>query len=122
MEKYDYKENIKNDIKSYIVDNDIDINSDDFDQNELYDNLFCEDSVTGNASGSYTFNTWESEECICHNLDLLKDAFDEFGCDMDRIFDAEYCDVSIRCYLLDSCISEVIEELKEENNEDKDTD
>lgn len=60
MEKYDYKENIKNDIKSYIVDNDIDVNSDDFDQNELYDNLFCEDSVTGNASGSYTFNTWES--------------------------------------------------------------
>lgn len=58
MEKYDYKENIKNDIKSYIVDNDIDVNSDDFDQNELYDNLFCEDSVTGNASGSYTFNTW----------------------------------------------------------------
>lgn len=57
MEKYDYKENIKNDIKSYIVDNDIDVNSDDFDQNELYDNLFCEDSVTGNASGSYTFNT-----------------------------------------------------------------
>lgn len=43
MEKYDYKENIKNDIKSYIVDNDIDVNSDDFDQNELYDNLFCED-------------------------------------------------------------------------------
>ena len=122
MEKYDYKENIKNDIKSYIVDNDIDVNSDDFDQNELYDNLFCEDSVTGNASGSYTFNTWESEEYICHNLDLLKDAFDEFGCDIDRIFDAEYCDVSIRCYLLDSCLLEVIEELKEENNEDKDTD
>lgn len=122
MEKYDYKENIKNDIKSYIVDNDIDVNSDDFDQNELYDDLFFEDSVTGNASGSYTFNTWESEECICHNLDLLKDAFDEFGCYMDRIFDAEYCDVSIRCYLLDSCLLEVIEELKEENNEDKDTD
>lgn len=57
MEKYDYKENIKNDIKSYIVDNNIDVNSDDFYQNELYDNLFCEDSVTGNASGSYTFNT-----------------------------------------------------------------
>ena len=122
MEKYDYKENIKNDIKSYIVDNDIDVNSDDFDQNELYDNLFCEDSVTGNASGSYTFNTWESDEYICHNLDLLKDAFDEFGCDIDRIFDAEYCDVLIRCYLLDSCLSEVIEELKEENNEDKNTD
>ena len=122
MEKYDYKENIKNDIKSYIVDNNIDVNSDDFDQNELYDDLFCEDSVTGNASGSYTFSTWKSEEYICHNLDLLKDAFDEFGCDMDRMFDAEYCDVSIRCYLLDSCLLEVIEELKEENNEDKDTD
>ena len=122
MEIYDYKENIKNDIKSYIVDNDIDVNSDDFNQYELYDNLFFEDSVTGNASGSYTFNTWESEEYICHNLDLLKDAFDEFGCDIDRIFDAEYSDVLIRCYLLDSCLSEVIEELKEENNEDKDTD
>lgn len=122
MEIYDYKKNIKNDIKEYISDNNIDVNSEDFSQDELYDDLFCEDSVTGNGSGSYTFNSWKSEEYICHNLDLLKEAFDEFCCDQDRMFDAEYCDVSIRCYLLASCLSEVVEELKEENNENEDTD
>lgn len=116
MEKYDYIENVKNDIKEYIKDNNIDVNSEDFDENELYDDLWCEDSVTGNASGSYTFNTWEAEEYICHNFDLLKECFDEFGYDQDRIFDAEYCDVSIRCYLLNTCIINVVKELKQEEN------
>jgi len=121
VEKYDYIENVKNDIKTYIKDNDIDVNSEDFDEEVLCDDLWCEDSVTGNASGSYTFSSWEAEEYICHNLDLLKECFDELGYDKDRMFNAEYCDVSIRCYLLPTCIAEVVEELKhEENGKDKD--
>lgn len=41
-----------------------------FDQ--LYDDMWINDSVTGNASGSYTFNTYKAEEYICHNLELLE--------------------------------------------------
>ena len=55
------------------------INFEDFDtleelEEHLNEVLFTEDSVTGNASGSYTFNTYEAEENICHNLDLLGEA------------------------------------------------
>lgn len=116
MERYDYKANIINDIKDYIEENDIDVNSDDFDYDMLYDDLFNEDSVTGNASGSYTFNTWMAEENICHNLDLLQDAFREFGNDYEHMFDAEYCDIIIRCYLLPECLQEVIDKLKQESD------
>lgn len=57
--------------------------------------------MTGNASGSYTFSTWEAEENICHNLDLL----------------AEACDVTIRCYLLGQAIAEALEEIADEFEE-----
>lgn len=121
MERYDYIENIKDDIRTYIEDNNIDVNSEDFDYDGLYDDLFASDSVTGNASGSYTFNTWEAEENVCHNLDLLAEAMDEFNCDMDNIWSAEWCDVTIRCYLLQRCLGEVVDELKqEEDGEDED--
>ena len=59
------------------------------------------DSVTGNASGSYTFHAWQAEENICHNFDLLSEAIEEFGGKCDVLKDgAEACDVTIRCYLL----------------------
>jgi hypothetical protein len=82
-------------------------------QEELNDQLWIEDSVTGNGSGSYTFSTWKAEEYICHNLDLLREAAMEFGCDVDILKKgAEYCDVTIRCYLLSQAIAETLEELQ----------
>lgn len=79
---------------------------------DLYDRLWVNDSVTGNASGSYTFNTWQAEEYIAHNLDLLSEALTEFGCDSNYITEhgAEACDVTIRCYLLSEMLSEVLDE------------
>ena len=108
----------KLDVKNYI-ENEIDIEkalleAGDIDslKNNLYDDLFCNDSVTGNASGSYTFSTWQAEENLCHNMDLLKEALEEFGCGIEYLEKgAEACDVTIRCYLLSSAISEVIDEL-----------
>jgi len=114
MDRYDYKANIISDIRSYMEYNNIDVNSKDFDYDALYDNLFMDDSVTGNASGSYTFNSWEAEENVCHNLDLLQEAFQEFGVDNERVWNGEYCDVTIRCYLLASCLDEVVDKLKQE--------
>lgn len=118
MTTYNYFEAVKEDVKNYI-ENEIDIReafkiAEDVDRlkDNLYDDLFCNDSVTGNASGSYTFNTWQAEENLCHNIDLLKEALEEFGCDIDYLEKgAEACDVTIRCYLLASAISEVIDEL-----------
>ena len=87
-------------------------------EGKLNDDLFTEDSVTGNASGSYTFSTYQAEENIAHNWDLLAEAMEEFGCE-DNPFDkgAEWADVTIRCYLLGQAISEALEEIEDEFNE-----
>lgn len=80
---YNYLEAMKEDIKEYINN---EINLEDFadrDELESYlnDELFTEDSVTGNASGSYTFSRAQAQEYVKDNIDLLKDACEEFGTD-----------------------------------------
>lgn len=117
---YDYREAVKDDVLEYINN---EINFEDFDtleelEEHLNEVLFTEDSVTGNASGSYTFNTYEAEENICHNLDLLKEALEEFGGGCDILKDgAEAVDVIIRCYLLGECIAAALEEIEDDFNE-----
>ena len=83
MEKYDYLQAIIEDVKNFIEWNNIVITSSNVDEmrEELYDRCWVEDSVTGNASGSYTCNAWQAEENICHNWDLLEEALQEFGYD-----------------------------------------
>lgn len=114
---YDYLENVKEDVRNYIEEN---INLKDYTQEELEEklneDLWTEDSVTGNGSGSYTFNTWQAEENLCHNMDLLKEALEEYGSGIEYLENgAEACDVTIRCYLLGRAISEVLEEYNEED-------
>lgn len=114
---YDYREAVKEDVLDYIRN---EINLEDFDtleelEEHLNETLWTEDSVTGNASGSYTFSTYEAEENICHNLDLLGEALDEFGGSCDILKDgAEAADVTIRCYLLGECIAAALEEIEDE--------
>ena len=124
MEKYDYRQAVRDDILDYIKEHDIQVTDKNREevQGFLYDTLFVEDSVTGNASGSYTFNTWKAEEYLCHNLDLLAEAIDEFGADAgtykDCIESAETADVTIRCYLLTECLSSVLDELEVEEEDE----
>ena len=125
MEKYDYRSVVKSDVIDYIQNHDIVVTSSNKDelQGSLYDELFIDDSVTGNGSGSYTFNAWQAEENLCHNMDLLKEALDEFGSDYSILDSAESCDVTIRCYLLAEAISEALDELEvEDDDEDDDED
>ncbi len=124
MEKYDYRQAVMDDIKQYIEDHDIKVTTSTRDelQDELYDDLFVNDSVTGNASGSYTLNTRQAEENLCHNLDLLKEACNEFGSQCDILESAESCDVTIRCYLLSECLAEVLDELEEDDEEEPEDD
>lgn len=114
MEKYNYFESVKNDVLNYIKCEGIEVSNENRDEvaEDLNDRLFVSDSVTGNASGSYTFNTWEAEENLCYNMDLLGEALSEFGCDLSYLEKgAEACDVTIRCYLLGSAISAALDEI-----------
>lgn len=113
---YNYLENIKNDVLTAINDNyDLsEFSSRDELEERLNDDLWIDDAVTGNASGSYYCNAWKAEEAIAHNWDILAEALTEFGqCDINPIeCGAEWCDVTIRCYLLGQAISDALDELE----------
>lgn len=108
---YNYLENMIEDVKEYIKENDIDVAT--IDEADLYDELFIDDAVTGNASGSYYCNTWKAQESLQGNEDLLQQTIDTFCIDMNEHWsDYEYLDVSIRCYLLADAIADALDELK----------
>lgn len=126
MEKYDYLSAVESDVREYIENN---VNFHDYSdldemKEDLNEKLFVEDSVTGKASGSYTFNTWKAEEYLCHNLDLLAEANEAFGGSSDILSDgAEMCDVTIKCYLLGQAIENVAPDMWqdwEDSQEDSD--
>ena len=126
MEVYDYREAVREDVLDYIRE---EVNLDEWKGDRdgleewLNDRLWTTDSVTGNASGSYTFNAWKAEENLCHNWDLLAEALDEFGSDTNILKQgAETLDVIIRCYLLGAAIAEALDELEEELEEGEEED
>lgn len=120
---YDYKTRLVHDIKNYIEDS---INIDEYGSLDelseyLNDTLWTEDSVTGNGSGSYTFNYAEAKQYVLDNMNLAVEMAREFDCKdrfMDWLFDDDYesIDVSIRCYLLRSAIDEVMDDLEDDFN------
>jgi len=130
---YDYREAMKEDIKEYLKNdaelsaNDIIYMSDDT-RDSIYDDLWIADSVTGNGSGSYTFNSFKAGEYVKDNIDLCREALKEFCVEADTIAEKfldeeyEYFDVTIRCYLLGECLDAAIEELKEELEEENEED
>lgn len=112
--KYDYRAAIESDVKRWIRDNEdmitefMDDHENDIDQllEWLDEQLWVEDSVTGNGSGMYA-TTWMFEEYLCHNLDLYTEACREFG-QQPSVQDACAMDVTIRCYLLSEVIYDVV--------------
>lgn len=116
-ERYDYRASMKADIREYISENHSEKTIDELLQirEELNDEMWTADSVTGNASGSYWCNTWKAESALCHNFDLVSEMLGEFGMpdDNDKLTDAEWLDVSIRCYLLGECLDAVLDEMSE---------
>ena len=118
MKTYNYKEVMENDIteaiKEYMEWEKV--NVEDLDIDTLRDYLWSYDSVTGNGSGSYTMSTALARDYVLDNEELQADVIKGYGIDSktiaDKIHDWEYWDVSIRCYLLDEVLQDVIKELQ----------
>lgn len=121
---YDYREAMTEDVKEWIKEN-IDLTEWTEDreglEQQLNDDLWTEDNITGNASGSYYCNSYKAEESIAHNWDLLNEALDEFEQNNINVIEkgAEWADVIIRCYLLRSVISDVLDEMEENGDFDE---
>lgn len=81
----------------------------------VYDNIFVDDAVTGNGSGSYFFNGAKAREAVADAIwdEKILDALSEIGISGDRIAeylrdnDAESLDVCIRCAMLDEVYGEI---------------
>ena len=125
---YDYREAMTEDAKQWITD---EVNLADWTEDregleqQLNDYLWTADSVTGNGSGSYTFNRVQASLYVLDNMDLLQEAIDEFATDPATVGDKfisedwEWFDITIRCYLLGSIISDVLDELEENGDFDE---
>ena len=120
-----YNDEVKADVIEWINENinyiDDDVKADKDALSEyLNDNLWTADSVTGNGSGSYTFNRMEAKEKVFADIETVKEALDEFetpaGTIAEKFLDEdwEYFDVTARCYVLGSAIYEVLEDMEEE--------
>lgn len=121
---HDYYKEVKDAVKEaainkYIIEMLDPVDLDEYEE-KLNDSLWIEDSVTGNASGSYFFNRYKAEEALIGNLELARESLQEFGYNNIDILDKgpEWVDVTIRCYILSSCISEYIGENRQELEEE----
>lgn len=94
-------------------------------EEKLNEDLWIDDGVTGNASGSYYCNSYKAMQAVMDNMELLQEALDEFGADyadIGRKFmagDWEYFDVSIRCYLLSSVVADVLDDIEADGDLDE---
>ena len=119
---YSYKETVKADVREWMDDH-----RDDFeglDRHDVfevvYDSCWVADEVTGNASGSYTFSRYESRRNFFEDDDsdeyisqMIEDGFmsaEDVGKAVSES-NWEYLDVSIRCWLLSDCITEILDEM-----------
>lgn len=127
MEKYNYREVMKADIRQWMEENKEEYA--DIPEADLYDYLndlmWVDDNITGNNEFFYD-SEYKCEEYLCHNLDLLFEALFEFGefeADLlDKVHKANehgtfarWADCTIRCYLLGECLWQVLKELGYEN-------
>lgn len=125
MNKYNYEAEVANDIQRWMDDNSFDLSSfSDVDEvaEYLFNELWAEDCITGNGPNGYA-DEYSCEEYLCHNLDLLLEAIQELDImsdpfrlrsyiDNHRL--ARYLDCTIRCYLLDKIIYNILNDIWKE--------
>lgn len=112
MARYDYMIALREDIKEALLGYEKDWHTMSFD--EMRDNLFYDDYVTGVPSGSYTMSREKAKEYVMDNLNLCDEAFKYYD-DVSRAWecfvyeDFERMDIEIRCYLLPFALEEVLQ-------------
>ena len=116
MYKYDYLEEMKNDIAFYCQDNGIDIKSYKEEPENLVDELWDVDCITGNGPYGYA-DAHECAQFLTYNLELAREALEEFETtkiprDKDLY---KYLDTTIRCYLLHQAVYELVDAEEEED-------
>lgn len=114
MEIYNYLSHEVKDVIDYLKENKVNLNNigQDVISSRLNAQLLNEDSVTGNGSGSYTFNTVKAERYLVGNWELLRAAIAEIDPSFNMLNrGAEACDVMVRLYLLPTAISEALKQL-----------
>ena len=128
MSNYDYRYEMRQDVRNAIEEG---YSLDEWRgrrdelEEKLNEDLWIDDGVTGNASGSYYCNSYKAMQAVMDNMELLQEALDEFGedyADIGRRFvagDWEYFDVSIRCYLLSSVVSDVLDDIEADGELDE---
>lgn len=122
MATYDYEKAVREDVMEWLDENGERIATGPFGEVEYdkaYEEMLNDDSVTGNASGSYTFNRWKAEENICHNFDLLSEVVEENGGYAGNLLrSAEDADVMIRCHVLGQVLQDCLDEWNEKHATD----
>lgn len=123
----DYRQEVMEAVRNYITDREYFINFGDYETaqdlfDDLYDDMFICDEVTGNASGSYTFNSYEAREKVLADMDTVAEALKEFCTPAEEIGerflneDWEYLDVTARCYVLAEVLAQYIEDNEDDIN------
>ena len=117
MEKYDYYDAVKEDILKAIEEDDELLprkGEDAIDYEERLTDALWASEVTGNGSYAYYFSDEEDAiAAVMWNLDLCREAYQEFGGDEDAVAfmsNISSADVTIRCYIFPSVIQNIIEE------------
>lgn len=121
MKKYDYREAMVQDIIDYIKDNNIYIDDEDNDkiEDQLNDELWDNDQITGNG-GKFYASEEKCQEYVATNLILYFEAATEFNyfpnyhSNWIYIHPAQYMDSTIRCFLLRECIWRALKKLRKE--------
>ena len=122
MKNYNYLEAVTADVIDFIRD---EIDTTEYTDRDalaeyLNDELWTADNVTGNASGSYTFDAYKAKEYIFADPDAVAEALKEFCVETETIADKflaqdwEYFDVTARCYVLGQAIEDALDSIENE--------
>lgn len=110
-----YYNEVYNDARDVAAENFDDYLEDNYDFNDawdaFYEDLFRDDSVTGNASGSYWFNSKKAEESLGEFIwdeDIIL-LLEEMGYTIEDVVKRgpEATDVIIRCAMLSSVCEDI---------------
>ncbi len=129
MEHYDYMAAMRADLIEYFDLNNINYHVHDYEidrrVDELSEEVWAEDCITGNGPQGYGSDE-ECAEYICYNLHDVLDAAYEFDVTLKDMITphglttTQYLDCLYRCYILNSCIYDLLIEfrIEEDDNED----